>query len=308
MNSIEKAVAKLTSSGSKSVDSNSQAHGLQYQATPVHRANVQNASNDKRNKSLQSKIVAEPESRPTEVITLPISKFDKKGMIDPGKPRSLIAEQYRSIKRPLLRYIDAHPVETPSAKSSNLIMMTSSVEGEGKTFSAINLALSIAMEREKTVLLVDADIVKATAGQLIGVDRNKAGLMDLLRGNVPSLGDVILQTDMPNLRFLPAGSRDDHSTELLASESMKRVVDELAARYSDRVIIFDTPPILMTNEAKILANLMGQAVFVVAAESTGHHVVSEAQSYLASDCHVGLILNKSTTLHDGGYGYNYGEA
>ena len=303
MNSIEKAVAKLTSSSNKSVDTNSQVRGLQYQATQVLKA-----SNDKSNHSPQKKIVAEPESRPSEVITLPVSKFNKKGMIDPGKPRSQIAEQYRSIKRPLLRYIDTHPVDMPSAKSSNLIMMTSSVEGEGKTFSAINLALSIAMEREKTVLLVDADIVKATAGQLIGVDRSKPGLMDLLRGNVRSLGDVILQTDMPNLRFLPAGSRDDHSTELLASESMKRVVDELAARYSDRVIIFDTPPILLTNEAKILANLMGQTVFVVAAESTSHHVVSEAQSYLASDCHVGVILNKSTTLHDGGYGYNYGEA
>ena len=303
MNSIEKAVAKLTNSGNKSVDRNSNVHGLQYQASQASKA-----SNDKRNKSPQSKIVNEPNSKPSEVIALPVSKFNKKGMIDPGKPRSLIAEQYRSIKRPLLRYIENHPVDIPSAKSSNLIMLTSSVEGEGKTFSAVNLALSIAMEREKTVLLVDADIVKATAGQLMGVSRNKAGLIDLLRGNVSSLGDVILQTDMPNLRFLPAGGRDDHSTELLASESMKRVVDELAARYSDRVIIFDTPPILMTNEAKILANLMGQTVFVVAAEATSRHVVSEAQSYLASDCHVGVILNKSTTLHDGGYGYNYGEA
>ncbi|MBV1892303.1 MAG: XrtA-associated tyrosine autokinase [Gammaproteobacteria bacterium] len=237
-------------------------------------------------------------------IDISFAELAERGMVTPDSPRSPIAEEYRAIKRPLLTNIEGKGAV--AIRHPNLIMVTSALQGEGKTFSAINLAMSIAMEQDKTVLLVDADISKASAARLLGVPDSSPGLIDVLEGESLHIGDVILPTNIPNLRIVPAGRLHERSTELLASQSMYRVADELAERYSDRVVIFDSPPMLLTNEAQVVASLVGQVVFVIAAEKTSQRAVAEALGMLGDEAMVGMILNKTKHAFTSKYGYGYG--
>lgn len=230
------------------------------------------------------------------------------GVLDPDSGKaSQMAEQMRTIKRPLLMHINGEGASI--VKHPNLIMVTSSMPGEGKTFTAMNLAVSLAMEVDKKVLLVDADVAKPKVSKRLGVDAPH-GFTDLLSDASLSLQDVLIKTDMPNLMLLPAGQRHSRSTELLASSAMKRLADELATRYSDRVVVFDSPPLLLTTEAPVLAGLMGQIVVVVEESRTTQHVLKEALSLLSGCEIVGLVLNKSKRPggpdYYGGYGYGYG--
>ncbi|MBR9912432.1 MAG: tyrosine-protein kinase family protein [Gammaproteobacteria bacterium] len=240
--------------------------------------------------------------------TVPLAELEKLGMVSPNFPRNRIAEEYRTIKRPLLMNIEAKGAS--AVKNANLIMVTSSLSGEGKTFSAVNLAISMAMEQDRTVLLVDADVTKASAARLLGIPDDRPGLSDVLEGSVKKFSDVLVHTNIPKLRVLPAGTLHEHATELLASENMKLLMRDMAERYPDRVIIFDSPPLLMTSEASVLANHMGQIMFVVAAEESAHEAAKEALGQLGKDKIVGLVLNKARAnpfLGQGyGYGYRYG--
>ena len=243
-------------------------------------------------------------------IILPIAQLEGMGFVSPEKPRSTIAEEYRTIKRPLLKNIDGNVAD--QAENANLIMVTSSFEGEGKTFSAINLMLSISLEKDKTVLFVDADIAKSSAGRLLGIPDDKLGLVDLLERDDLGVEDVLLRTNLPNVRIIPAGIPHERSTELLASERMHLLMAELSLRYPDRVIIFDSPPFLQTSEATVLASFMGQVMFVVEAEKTSPELVKQAISQISDDKIIGLVLNKARKYpwdqytHGYGYGYGYG--
>lgn len=230
------------------------------------------------------------------------------GILDPSAdPKdNFMAEEFRRIKRPVLAHVmgeSASQVEHP-----NLVMVTSSVAGEGKTFTAINLAMSIAMEMDKTVLLVDADIAKPEVTSRLGVSARQ-GLTDVLLGEC-RVQDALLRTNVPSLSLLPAGKRHTHSTELLGSSNMRRLADELSLRYPDRVIIFDSPPLMLTSEARVLAGLMGQILVVVEESKTPQRIVTEALGMLNDSEIVGLVLNKSHRTFGGdyyGYGYGYGQ-
>lgn len=243
--------------------------------------------------------------RPAPLI-LPVEAFRKAGIICPDEPKSLIAEEYRSVKRPMLNYIGRQ--ESDEERSANVIMVSSCISGEGKTFSAINLALSMAMERSQQVLLVDGDIAKASAGETFGLTHDTRGLLDLLQETSPDIESALIQTDLPNLCLLPAGQPSDHGAELLASEAMATLVQHLSERHADQVVIIDSPPLLMTNEANVIAELVGQVLFVVAAESTSHDMVKDALARLTGSPNVGLVLNKvrKNAGRGNGYGYGYG--
>jgi protein-tyrosine kinase len=221
-----------------------------------------------------------------------------KGMLVPEMAASQLAEEYRVIKRPLL--MNAFPDGDNGLERANLILVTSSLPGEGKTFTAMNLALSIAMERDKTVLLIDADVAKPSIGGLLGRP-GEPGLTDLLKNKDIRFSDVAFKTDIPNLTVVPAGKQDRHSTELLASDAMKRLVRELSARYSDRVVIFDSPPLLAATQGAVLASLVGQVVLVIEADTTPQYVVQESIGKLESCEVVGCVLNKTNQ----GFGFNY---
>ncbi|WP_028471259.1 XrtA-associated tyrosine autokinase [Neptunomonas japonica] len=238
------------------------------------------------------------------IIHIPLARLSALGMVTPNAPRTPIAEEYRAIKRPLLLNIEGEGAA--QVEHANLVMVASALSGEGKTFSAINLAMSIAMEQDKSVLFVDADVSKAAAGELLGVPDEAPGLIDLLENKGIKFKDVVLKSNIPNLRILPAGNLHQRSTELLASENMRSLMLEISRRYSDRVIVFDSPPLLLTTEARVLSNFMGQIAFIVAAEQTSQEAVVEALQHLSSDSIVGMVLNKSQRQTAGGYGYGYG--
>jgi len=228
----------------------------------------------------------------TGMVHIPFKEFRNLGMLTPDNPRSAIAEEYRTIKRPLLINIAGDSVTTP-IPHGNLIMVTSALEGDGKTFCAISLALSIAMEQDKTVLFVDADTSKADAGKMLGVAESSPGLIDLLQNARASVADFILPSNVEKLRILPSGSLHTHANELLASARMQQLMLELSEEDPNRVIIFDSPPLLLTTEATVLSDFMGQIVFVVSAELTPQHAVRQALEQIGEEKMVGMVLNRS---------------
>lgn len=235
-------------------------------------------------------------------ITLNQAKMRDYGIVTPDQGRTQIAEQFRVIKRPLLT--NAFNKGPGMIKNGNLIMVTSGLAGEGKSFCTVNLAMSIAMEMDRTVLLVDADVARPTVPKILGLGVER-GLMDILLDEDLKLADVLLKTDIEKLTLLSAGRRHSHSTELLASESMGELLKELAQRYSDRVVIFDSPPLLLTSEARVLASQMGQIVLVVEAETTSQQVVKETLRQIESCDVVNLIYNKARSFSGGEYYGSY---
>lgn len=212
------------------------------------------------------------------------------------------SDEYRRIKRPLLS--NAFGKSASLVEHGNLILVTSSLPGEGKTHTAINLALSIAHERDHTVLLVDCDVGRHGTSRALDVS-DKAGLVDVLESDSLTVGDVMLRTDIPQLCLLSAGKQHDFVTELLASHKMSDLIAELGARYNDRIIILDGPPLLPTPQTQVLTGLVGQVVFVVEAGKTPQTLVEEALSMIPDDQATGLVMNKSEGM-SGRSGYYYG--
>ncbi|MCB1858616.1 MAG: XrtA-associated tyrosine autokinase [Gammaproteobacteria bacterium] len=230
------------------------------------------------------------------------------GVVSPEGGRSRLDEEYRMIKRPIL--VKAFSGEFKTSQPLNLVMVTSALSGEGKTFTTMNLAISIAMEMDRTVLLIDADLAKPSMSRLIGIS-DRPGFTECLKDDRIDIGQYMLRTDVPKLTVLPAGKRNNRATELLASKSMTARLQELSARYSDRIVLFDSPPLLATSEATVLASHMGQVAMVVEYGATPQLLVREALGHLKNKDAVSLILNKTRDdflLNSvGGYGYGYGK-
>lgn len=237
------------------------------------------------------------------LLPLDLGTLAKLGVIMPDAKRSKIKEEYKHIKRPLLQKAGSADLDRTH---KNLIMVTSAYSGEGKTFSSLNLAMSIAVERDRRVLLVDADVVKPGLDKLLGME-DRPGLVEYLSGDVSSFSDILLTTNVHNLTIVPAGKTHHLSHELLASNAMEELVHEMSTRYADRIIIFDCPPMLITSEAKVLSRLVGQIVLVVEQDKTSQSAVLDAIALLERDKLSGLILNKSKSSGESYYGYYYSE-
>ena len=186
---------------------------------------------------------AAPTGMVSRRVELDLATLATVGLISPDAPRSQLADQYRVIKRPLIA--NAMGRGAAPIRRGNLIMVTSALPGEGKSFTAINLAMSIAMELDNTVMLVDADVPKPSVLKMLGLTAS-AGLLDVLTNETSTLSDVLLRTNVEKLTLLPSGTQHQRATEFLASEAMIALLDEMANRYPDRIIIFDSPPLLMT--------------------------------------------------------------
>lgn len=220
--------------------------------------------------------------------------------VDPSMPQSQIANEFRVIKRPLLLNVAG---SNAAAERANLIMVTSSVPEEGKTFVSINLAISLAMEVDHRVLLVDADVARPSVLSRLALPQSE-GLLDVLSKPDVGFDDVLLRTNIDKLSLLPAGSPQDRATELLASETMDRLLGELSSRYPDRIIVFDAPPLLPSTEARVLATHMGQVLLVVEAEQTSHKTLLQALATIESCPRVLPLLNKIARSEVGSY-YGY---
>lgn len=226
-------------------------------------------------------------------VTVDPERLRAMGFSMPGD-QSPVAEEFRLIKRPLVSAA-LNPDSEPSIKNRNLIMVTSARPGEGKTFVAINLAFSIASEHDVHVLLIDGDVAKPTIPAVLGFEAEK-GLIDVVSDSSIDLADVMVRTSIDNLTILPSGSVRRGSTELLASSRMVRFVDDIAKRYPDRVIIFDSPPVLARSEPLILVKHVGQVVFVVEAERTSRTAIDEALGLIGPERVGGIVLNKAPSV------------
>ena len=211
------------------------------------------------------------------------------------------ADHYRQIKRPLITAALAAPEAKPG--SARLIMMASALPGDGKTFTSINLALSMARERDVSVVLVDSDTPKPHVSRIFGV-ADEPGLLEALGDASTDVESLILPTDVGGLSILPAGRSHDGATELLASARMSAVVTRLIARNPRRIVLFDSPPLLASSESRALSEVVGQVVLVVRSGTTPRQAVLDALEQLA-DRQVALVLNQGRVSLTGGY-YGYG--
>ena len=282
MSIIEKALAKQQQK-SQTVSENSEEHASQEQVS------------------------VEPEDvNQKDILALnKVSLAERGYLIDNGSRKS-IKDEFRQIKRKLLN--NAFGNASKTLHHSNLIMVSSAKPNEGKTFVAINLALSIALEQDKTVLLIDADVLRPSVVRELGVE-DKPGIIEYLLGKSEKVSDIIYNTDIDKLKLIPAGKPHHLSNELLASEKMATLANELANRYPDRIVIFDCPPLIGVTETLVLASLMGQGVIVVEESKSSIADIQAATRHLNEDLALGLVLNKAIRSHKdlyGYYGYGYG--
>lgn len=245
-----------------------------------------------------------PPAAPARVLRVDRAALRDKGLLPPEHHERRMATEYRQIKRPLLANALGRGV--PRMANGQLIMMASALPGDGKTFTSVNLALSLALERDTSVVLVDADVAKPHISNVFGV-RDAPGLLDALRDNAADVESMILGTDIPRLNLLPVGQQTESATELLASTRMQQIAARLGGRDPNRIVLFDSPPLLLTSESRALADMVGQIVLVVRAGVTPQKAVLDALELLGENRSVGLVLNESSERGPGAYYPYYGE-
>jgi exopolysaccharide/PEP-CTERM locus tyrosine autokinase len=257
--------------------------------------------------SQTSEVLRTSEPAPPPAVSLPVVILERAalraaGLMPPEEELDLITRQYRKIKHPLVARAMGRSV--PREPKGYLIMIASAMSGEGKSFTAMNLALSLSLEKDVNVLLVDADAPKPHLSRVLGL-AEAPGLLDVLRDPHRDVESVIYTTNVPSLSFLPVGVGADDATELLSSGRMERTAALLGQRDSRRIVVFDSPPLLQTTESPALARVAGQIVVVVRAESTPQPVLLDALNTLQGQAPVSLVLNQSTQSSAAPY-YYYG--
>ena len=236
-----------------------------------------------------------------EVISLETLRIH--GLQPQDSDLDLVAQQFRHIKRPILN--TAFGTGVPESENANVIMLASALPGTGKTFCSFNLAKSIAREKDVGAVLVDADVLKPNISRAFGL-QDRPGLIDFLLDSSLTLDDILVATDVQGIIVVPTGQQHEQATELLASRRMKEFVTTLSQRFCARAIIFDTPPLLLTNEAQVLAGHMGQIVLVIEAGASTQETVTQALISLDRDKPINAILNKARGVSYGEYGgYGY---
>jgi exopolysaccharide/PEP-CTERM locus tyrosine autokinase len=240
----------------------------------------------------QRRATPQPESTAqSRQVSIDRAALRQHGIALPSAGRSRIAEEFRIVKRQVVaKFIDEVDGDPETARN-RVIMVTSAKPGEGKTFAAINLALSIASEQDLKVLLIDLDTRSHAMQDMMGIPAGR-GLTDLLSNPDVDFADVVLRTNMPNLAIMPAGHPDNRGPELLSSKRTREMFEEMTQRYSDRFIIFDAPSCLASSDPATLAGIVGQVVFVVEADQTQQEEVESALSLVRGCPNISLLLNK----------------
>ncbi len=314
-NTIEKALQRQKEAAAKRAAEQAESQEESKSSTIERTVEKQqiSASEPQNEKPVNSKVVEKRKAgaavnADNEALNLTINleELDERGFVSVSNARKLINEEYREIKRKLLR--NAFGALSKTLKNSNIIMVSSARPSEGKTFTAINLALSFAAEQDKTVLLVDADVLKPNVTRTLRVNPGE-GLMEYLLDENKDISDVLYRTNVDKLRIIPAGQTHHLSTELLASERMNYTIDEFSNRYPDRIVIIDTPPLIGINESAVLASFAGQAVIVTEEGRTKLNDINSIVDRLNPDMAVGFVVNKAVNESaDNGnyYGYYYG--
>jgi len=314
MSLIEKAAAKLKKSESLAERSPEELKAPELKAPSTAADENRDVAEDKRpvpdiKPQPQQSAVARKAATKGAQVELNYAVLEQNNIIvDDNVNSSVTTEEFRIIKRSLL--LNAFSKGDSAIKNGNILLVTSTQPDEGKTFCAVSLAMSMAAERDLTVLLVDADVSKPDVLNTLGVKGNK-GLIDVIENKDMDLKECLLKTNIPNLTILPAGKKHKLTTELLASERMGEIIDEIARRYHDRIVIIDSPPVLASSSASVLALHVGQILYVVEAERTREEELNDALKMIEKCKNINFLLNK-TRFTAGrkkfgsyyGYGYN----
>jgi protein-tyrosine kinase len=242
--------------------------------------------------------------RPARVVQLNREALRAAELLPAPAEERRLAHEYRQIKRPLIA--NAFGRGVPQIPNGRVILVASALPGDGKTFTAINLALSMTLEKDHSVLLVDADVAKMHVSRMLDV-AGEPGLLDVLRDEQIDVESVVMRTDVDGLEIMPAGRTSETATELLASSRMQSIVAQLTARNPKRIVLFDSPPLLLTSESRVLCSVAGQAVLVVCASSTPQQAVFDAIAHIGEGRYIGLVLNQSAQHGQGGYYEYYGQ-
>ena len=239
------------------------------------------------------------------VATIDRERLSEQGFIVPERPVGQIAEEFRLVKRQLLmRTLEG---EAQSARDRT-IMICSAQPGEGKTFCAVNLALSLATERDTEVLLVDADVAKPQVLATLGI-ASSPGLIDAICAETRSVEDFVVRTDVPKLSILPSGTATRADTELLSSGRGAAVLEQLAASNPRRIVILDSAPALAASPAAVLAHRVGRILMVVRADRTTEAELRDAIALLDGCPDIALLLNGTSFFATNRtYGSYHGDA
>ena len=233
-------------------------------------------------------------------MTLDFAELRRRGYLPEENKDRQFAEHYRRIKRPLID----KAIASAAAGEPRVIMVTSALPGDGKTFTSLNLALSMALERDISVMLIDCDVVKRHISQIVGL-KNEPGLLDSLMDESLDVESLVVQTDHRGLAVLPAGTRTETTSELLSSNRMRQILRNLCKRDPRRILLLDSPPLLITNEGQALVNMADQVVLVVRSGHTPRHALQEACALFDEKRAGGIILNDVPSAGSAGY-YTYG--
>lgn len=291
MSLVERALKKIQESRAAAPATQSAGSGATQQS--IHMSRVDAAA-----------VAAEPSAprrEPHRVVQIDRAALRAQQILPPEQQERQIADEYRQIKRPIIA--NAFGRGKPQVPTGQVLMVSSALPGEGKTFTSINLSLSLALEKDLSVVLVDADVAKPHVSSIFDLTQER-GLLDLLRDEHLDVDSVILPTNIPGLSILPAGRHCDTATELLASERMLQIVNLLVKTEPNRIILFDSPPLLLTSESRVLAGIVGQIALVVRAGETPQQAVLEALEILGDGKPIGLVLNQCSEQTRKGY-YQY---
>jgi exopolysaccharide/PEP-CTERM locus tyrosine autokinase len=247
-------------------------------------------------------VAPKPAFTPRRTVAINKDALRAMDLLPPVNLERDTARQYQLVKRALVAA--AFPGSEQSIDNGHLIMLASALPGEGKTFTSLNLALSLALEKDTEVLLVDADVCKPHISRILGMESDP-GLMDLLVHADMHPESLVLATDVPNLKLLPAGTRAENATEMIASDRMKEIAVLLGDSPARRIVLFDSPPLLLATESKALIGSVGRVVLMVRADVTPENAVLQAVEAIGAGKPTSLILNQAQMAPAGTY-YGYG--
>ena len=249
-----------------------------------------------------AEVAADPGRRQVELRLGALRTLE---LLPPIEDDHRIANEFRVLKRVVLGNLPSRNA-TP-VPAGNLIMVASALPNEGKTLCTLNLALALSLERDYSVVLVDGDVINPTISRALGIDQ-EPGLLDVLRTPGATLAEIEIATNYPRLSVIPAGRRDQDAPELLSSQRMAQFAEEME-RQPNRLYLFDSTPILLTNESRALSEIVGQILFVVRAGVSQRTAVKSALALLPEDGYVGIVLNQKGQQDLGGdYYYGYYQA
>jgi Mrp family chromosome partitioning ATPase len=243
------------------------------------------------------------------IVSIDFDRLRAEGRLPTAALSTQIEDEIRRIKWPLLKAIEGTEGVTPAR--NNLVLVTSALPGEGKTFTSLNLALSIVRDREMRVVLVDGDVARPGLTPSLGLE-GRPGLNDALEDTNRDVSTITYQTDVQGLYFVPAGTWSPHAPEFFAGSRMPQLMDALSRRVGRGVVIFDSPPLLATNEAQVATRFAGQVLVVVRADETAQQAVLDAIALIDKDVPVSAVLNGCRPSLLGSYyrqhyyGYGYG--